>query len=482
MVDSGWTPISGCDLYCSMTERHHAQLTLAAIVLYGIAVKSPDELMDPELRRVDAVLDDPVLVDVVFAAMQKRWPQSAKRGRRGTPAEVTLRMLVLRRFRDWTFERLEWEVTGNIAYRRFCRIDGQKVPDAKTMIRLEHLLSGETLDRVFRRVTDIAVERKVTTGRKMRVDTTVVEAPIHYPTDSSLCSDMVRVLRRNFERIVAAGVQLPFKLRRVGRAVSRRAREIGEALRLRGDAAREAIKKPYRGLLRITGRLLRQAHVAVQTIDAGIKKMRGTRRRVALRARAALAQMVPRGKQVVRQARLRVFRGVTDSAGKLISVFVPDAQILRRGKLHRPTEFGVMAKVQESDGGIITDIRVVPEKVDMPLLVPSVEKHIEVFGKAPTLVATDRGFHSTVGEQRIKELGVKRAVIPKPGYRSKERKLLEKKRWFRRGRAWRAGGEARISQLKRRFGMARTPNRTANGTQRTVVWAGIANNLAVMAR
>lgn len=465
-----------------MTERHHAQLSLAAIVLYGIAIKSPEELMDPELRRVDGILADAELVDIVFAAMQRRWPQSAKRGRKGTPAEVALRMLVLRKLRDWTFERLEWEVTGNIAYRRFCRIDGQKVPDAKTVIRLEQLLSGDVLDLIFRRIADLSVERKVTRGRKMRVDTTVVEAPIHYPTDSSLCEDIVRVIQRNFARVVAAGVKLPFHFRRVGRAVSRRAREIGEALRRRGDAARAALKKPYRGLLRTTSRLLRQAERAVTSLDRGIRRMTNARRRTAARVRASLARFIPLGKQVVRQTRARVFRGITDSPGKLISVFVPDAQILRRGKLHRPTEFGMLTKVQEADGGIITDIRLVPEKADAPLLVPSVETHIEIFGKAPTLVATDRGFHSTAGEQRIQELGVKRAVIPKPGYRSKDRKLLEKQRWFRRGRAWRAGGEARISRLKRRFGMARSRNRAANGMQRTVVWAGIANNLAVMAR
>jgi IS5 family transposase len=220
----------------------------------------------------------------------------------------------------------------------------------------------------------------------------------------------------------------------------------------------------------------------VRSVDQQLSRLGASRRTAATKARAALRRIIPLGQQVVRQARLRLFRGITDSAGKLISVFAPYAQILRRGKLHKPTEFGVMAKVQEADGGIVTDIRVVPEKMDAPLLVPSVEKHIAVFGKAPWLVATDRGFYSTEGERGIHALGVKRAVVPKPGYRSESRKLLENERWFRRGRAWRAGGEARISRLKRRFGMARTPNRTTNGMQRTVVWAGIANNLAVMAR
>lgn len=465
-----------------MTERQHAQLTLTSIVLYGLAIASPDELMDPELRRVDGLLDDKQLVDVVFEAMQNRWAQSAKRGRRGTPAEVALRMLVLRKLRGWTFDRLEWEVTGNIAYRRFCRLDSRKVPDAKTMIRIEQLLGGETLRRIFQRVTAISIEKRVTTGRKMRVDTTVVEAPIHYPTDSSICEDIVRVIRRTFERVAAAGVKLPFRLRRVGRAVSRRARQIGEALRLRGEKAKEAIKKPYRGLLRITGRLVRQAEQAVIHLGRGLKKMRTAQHAVAERARKELSRLAPLAKQVVKQARARVFRGITTSAEKLISVFEPYAQILRRGKLYRPTEFGVNVKVQEADGGIITDIAVVPEKNDTPLLVPSVEKHIEVFGRAPRMVSTDRGFHSIEGERRIQELGVKRAVIPKPGYRSASRKGHEKQRWFQRGRAWRAGGEARISRLKRRFGMARTANHGEEGMNRTVIWAGIANNLTVMAR
>ena len=109
----------------------------------------------------------------------------------------------------------------------------------------------------------MTVEEGTTRGRKMRVDTTVVEAPIRHPTDSRLCEDAVRVLRRNLVRLVGAGVRLPFRLRNVHRAVCRRAREIAQALRLRGERAMEAIKKPYRGLLRITARLVRQAEHAI---------------------------------------------------------------------------------------------------------------------------------------------------------------------------------------------------------------------------
>jgi IS5 family transposase len=155
---------------------------------------------------------------------------------------------------------------------------------------------------------------------------------------------------------------------------------------------------------------------------------------------------------------------------------------MRRGKLHRPTEFGALVKVQEAEGGIVTDIAVVSTNHDSQLLVPSVERHIAIFDRPPHLAATDRGFFSTDGERRISELGVKRPAIPHCGYRSKERIAHEKQRWFRRGRAWRAGGEARINRLKHHFGMARSRYRGESGMKRTVYWAAISNNLVAIGR
>jgi IS5 family transposase len=389
--------------------------------------------------------------------------------------------LVLKHIKSWSYDQLEWEVTGNVVYRRFCRIDGTKVPDAKTMIRQSKLLEGPALRALFDRVVGISIENKATLGRKMRIDTTVVEAPIRYPTDSGLLEDAVRVVYRNMRRLLDAGIKLPRKLVDVGRSVTRRCNEIKQALRKKGDEAREAIKKPYRRLLRITGRLIRHAGQAVDAANSQIKRWAEEKKKKAARALSKLETFLPRARQVIRQTRARIVRGVTKSPGKLISIFEPHAQILRRGKLHKPTEFGNVVKVQESENGIITDIGVVPEKQDSPLLVPAVERHIDLFGHAPKVAATDRGFHSGKGERRIKELGVHHAAIPKPGHRSPKRLAHERQRWFKRGRAWRAGGEARISRLKNYFGMQRSPYRGRLGTERTALWAGIANNLVVVA-
>jgi IS5 family transposase len=217
--------------------------------------------MDPVLRRVDDVLEDEELVDRVVDALRGRFEHSANRGRRGTPAEVALRMLVLKHLRNWSYEQLEWEVTGNLVYRYFCRIDGGKVPDAKTMVRLGQLLEGDALKALFSRVVEQAVKRRVTRGRKMRVDTTVVETPVRYPSDSRLCEDVTEVVCREIARLRSAGVAAPASFRNVRRSVRRRSREITQASRRPGnrEARRRALRKPYRRLLAITRRVLRQA-------------------------------------------------------------------------------------------------------------------------------------------------------------------------------------------------------------------------------
>lgn len=164
-----------------------------------------------------------------------------------------------------------------------------------------------------------------------------------------------------------------------------------------------------------------------------------------------------------------------------MSIFEPDARILRRGKLRKPTEFGSMALVREVEGGIVAGADVVTAH-DTELLAPSVDQHVEQFDRSPHLVAVDRGFYSQRGERTIRDdYGVTQPVTPKPGYRSAERIDHERQRWFRRGRAWRSGGEARIGRLKNTFGMARSRYRGPGGPQRTAHWAAIANNLAAIA-
>jgi len=435
--------------------------------------------MDPKLRRIDELLNDDTLVDGVVEAMRGRFAQSGRRGRYGTPAEVALRLLVLKHLKGWSYEQLEWEVTGNLVYRYFCRIDGGKVPDAKTMVRLGQLLDSEVLQALFDRVVALAAQRRVTRGKKMRVDTTVVETPIRHPSDSRLCEDVTQVLCREIERARSEGVTAPRGFRHVHRSVGRRQREITQISRkpLNRDAKRRALRRPYGRLLAITRRVVRQAEQAVKRARRRWQRLSGRARRGV----QTMRRMIKLGRRVVAQTKLRVFKGITDSATKIVSVFEPDTRILRRGKVHKPTEFGQMVKVQEAEGGIVTDVAVVTAH-DSKLLVASVEHHKRVFGRVPRVVATDRGFFSLDNVRDVAAMGVRCVAVPKPGHRSADRVAHERTRSFRRARAWRAGGEARIARLKHTFGMHRTRYRGSAGVARSAYWAGIANNLIAIGR
>jgi len=464
-----------------MIRARYRQLALAQLVLFGV-VADPRALMDPLLSRIDALLDDEEMVETVLGALRRRRKRSATCGRHGTPAEVVLRILVLRHIKDWTFDQLEWEVRGNIAYRAFCRIDAHSVPDAKTMIRLERVLDGPHLRAIFERIVALGIQRRASRGTRARIDTTVVEAPIRHPTDSRLLEDAVRVLSRHIRRIARGGVRLLHPPRDRKRSIQRRARAIAAILRQRGDKARRAIVRPYRELMVIARSVIRDARDALDRAKAVRKRMhQGACSPIEASIRA-LETFIPRASSVVRQTRARIIRGITNSKDKLISIFEPYAQILRRGKPHKPTEFGLLVKIQESDGGLVTDVGEVPGKADAPLLVPSIERHIAVFGHAPRLAATDRGFYSDEGEAALKRMGLTTAAIPKPGYRSAARIEEENRRAFRRARAWRAGGEARIAHLKHDFGMHRTRCKGPTAIFRTIHWASIANNLNVIAR
>src|SRR5215831_6643234 len=159
------------------------------------------ELWEPWMRAVDGLLEDDELLGAVFEAQGQRHSQSRTRGRRQTPAEVVLRMLILKHVRNWSYETLEREVRANVVYRSFCRIGMEKVPDAKTLVRLGQVIGAKTIAELHDRIVAIAKDRGVVEGRKMRVDTTVVETNIHYPTDSGLLSDGARVLTRTMKKI-----------------------------------------------------------------------------------------------------------------------------------------------------------------------------------------------------------------------------------------------------------------------------------------
>jgi IS5 family transposase len=450
----------------------------------GLIAEQTSDLWEPWMRQADRVLEDEQLISAVYHALLKRRPKSRTRGRLGTPAEIVLRLLILKHIRNWSFEVVEREVRGNLVYREFTRVGAAKVPDAKSLGRQALALGPEVIEQIHRRMVQLALENRVIEGRRMRVDTTVVETNIHYPTDSGLLGDGTRVLTRLMKKVTVIAGTAGTKMRDRMRSVQRRVMEIGGAARIKGEQGKEKLNGIYTKLLAITARVVRQAKRFSAEIADGIKRSADTGKQAVLAGlKDQIDTMVLRTSQVMQQAKARVFDGDTHVGGKILSVFEPSTEVIRKGKASKPTEFGKMVKVQEAEHQIIIDFEVYDKKPnDSDLLIPSIEAHEKRIGRTPDLVATDAGFYSAKNEAKAEEMGVQRISIPNHSTKSAARRQYQKQRWFKKGQKWRTGCEGRISLLKRRHGLNRSRYKEEDGMKRWVGFGIIADNLINIGR
>jgi len=374
---------------------------------------------------------------------------------------------------------LEREVRANLVYRQFTRVGAQKVPDAKTLGKLALALGPKIIEQIHARVVAIACEKRIVRGRRLRVDTTVVETDIHYPTDSSLLGDGVRVLTRTMQRIAQIAGRAGTQLRDRTRAVGYQVRQIARASRSRVPQSQERLKACYRKWLYHTARVVGQAKRFAQEVAAGRKRARAVREQIRLEASSAyLERMIALVRQVMHQTRERLFKGNTHVPGKLVSLFEPHTEVIRKGKASKPTEFGKMVKIQEAEAQIVTHYEVYSERPsDCDLLLPAIAVHEQLLHRSPYLVTADAAFFSQRNETAAHACGVKRVAVPNRSTKSAERKRLEKKRWFRNAQRWRTGCEGRISLLKRRHGLNRCRYKGLPGIQRWVGLGVIADNL-----
>lgn len=429
------------------------------------------DLWEPWMRHADQIIEDDGLIEIVQAALNRRCQKSKTRGRTGTPADVVLRLLILKHIRDWSFEETAREVRANLVYREFTRIGAGAVPDDKSISRFARSLGPEVVEKLHQRIVSIAQEKKVVQGRKLRVDTTVVETNIHYPTDSTLLNDGVRVLTRVMKKVSEVAGAVKTQVRDRTRSVKRRILEIARASRDKSEKGQEKLKAAYGKLMEVTSRVVCQA----KKFSA---ELANKRRTVLKRAKKQRDEIIPRLRQVLRQTRQRVVGGDTRAEGKVVSLFEPDTEVIRKGKAGKPTEFGKLVKVQEAENQIVTDYVVYDRRPsDSEWLTPAIERHVQQFGHAPALAAADAGFFSAANEARAEQLGVKWVAVPSQSTKSAQRKQTQKKRWFKKAQAWRTGCEGRISVLKRRHGMNRSRYKGTDGMRRFVGLGVIADNL-----
>ena len=403
------------------------------------------------------------------------------KGRCALPLVVTGCLAVVRRLMGWSYRVLADEVKTSAGWRWVCQLYAQPMPNFRTICDRETLLRPKTIRLIHAKVVELGQATGVTTGRRLRLDSSVIDSNIHYPTDSSLLNDAARVLSRLIRHARDLVRPTPPTEKAWFRDRHRQARRLA---RLIAQYAKRPRKKPEKSSPKLYLHLIR----LVETLVDQVRQIQPHLARLTDLAAFGLQEMfeqyVPLVQRVIDQTRQRVLEGVAvPAAEKVVSLFEPHTAIIRRGKAKpHDTEFGHKLWYAEVDGGLISEYRLLTgNPSDADQFVPSLKAHRRQFGKAPHEVSGDRGVYSPENERQARTLGVRRVCLPQPGFKSKARDRRERQPWFRAARRFRNGIEGRISHLRRARGLRRCLNHGLAGLERWVGWGIIANNLAVIA-
>lgn len=430
-----------------------------------------DQLLPPqactlsdELTAVDAHLADERFFDPYLQRFR------TVIGRPTVPVETYLRLMYLKHRYRVGYEMLVREVTDSLHWRRFCHLAlDAPVPHPTTLSKLTRKYGPDVVHELNRLLVQRASTHKLLRSRKLRVDTTVVQAPIDYPTDIGLLADSARVVTRTVRQLHTAGAAVRTAFRSRARSIKRALATVGRSLRTRTDEAKAAVLTQTARVLRCTRQLSRQAqHVLRNSRPVG-QQINATTAAVIRRTRLRLGRQLQLTARVMAQARMRI-RGTTTIPDRVVSVFDPEARPIRRGKLSMKTEFGYKALLTETEDRVITHYEVHqgnPE--DGGLLASALAGHTQTIPRTPDVVATDRGFGSKNNETLLRNAGVKRISLPYKGRQGAARAAHERQRWFRRHQRWRSGQEATISLGSRKYEWRHSHLRGRDGAD---IWIG----------
>jgi transposase, IS5 family len=433
------------------------------VTLWELLLPEEAKRLPAELAQIDAYLGDERFVAPWRALFDRRL------GRPSVPVDTLLRLLYLKHRYGLGYESLCREVADSISWRRFCRVGlDRPVPHPTTLIKLVRRAGPEVVEQLNQALLVKLTQDKLLRARKLRVDTTVVEADIAHPTDADLLEHAVRKLGGLVRRVKARGAASRTRFRDRGRAAGRRMKQLARTLRRRTGAAMAEVD-------RLTGQVAQIARHTLREVQV-----------VARNARRALGRQPADGRLGRLVGELEATIGLTGRllaqtdqrlAGdrvipdRVVSLADPDARPIRKGKPGRPTEFGYTLLLAEDERGFIANHQVQQgNPPDAPQLLPAVGRVIAVTGRLPGTVVGDRGFGTAANDQAVAALGVRRVGLQRNGTPGKARLALERTRRFKRMRNWRVGIEARISHLKRAFGLRRTRLRRLGGAR---IWVGL---------
>ena len=457
-------------------------------LVWGQAESLWDEALPVEVRQLpeelaalDRLLSDPALLAPIVARFRREVDEQQRAvltdGRPTIAMETYVRLMVLKQRYRWGYRVLVAEVSDSIHLRRFCRISlSERVPDESTVRKLTRRLGAETVSELTRALIVKARREQRFRPRAVRIDSTVVEGDVRYPTDAGLAWHGVRALAREGRKLAGRIGETKRRVRDRSRAMGRRLRAITRTIRRRSGAAKAEVLK----LTAQTGALLeRSISEASRLAGVARRRARGRGAQAKLKAAARLEQLADRCEQVSRQIRQRVAgEPISD---RLVSLADPDARPIRKGKLGKPTEFGYVTQLAEvtehtkrGARGLIVPAATAHGNPIENTLLPDTVAQLRRLAISPREVALDGGFQPDPTSEALAELAPQRVFIA-------GRQEPHSKRTKRRLSRYRTGKEGRISHLKRRYGLHRSRLKGAAGQRIWTEWAILAYNADTLA-
>lgn len=405
---------------------------------------NPHFNISEDYQIIDQVLNNE---DIVLR-LAKDFPDSII-GRPRTAVEQALRFLVLKHQKGLDYRSLARTLQVNLEDRWFCKINAGDDYCFKTIQNQLSCISEKTIKDINDQIMKEARIRKLTKGKRMRVDSTVTESNIHYPTDASLISDSVRIITRTLTKfkIVPKGYrnfkkkikQQIFKIRNIGRKNKEAKAKAIKEMVVMGKIVMNKISKIRKKIIKEQGQLLKTIIEQTEKVLSGEK-----------------------------------------IKNRIVSIFEPTARPIVKGKAGKPCEFGHLVQIQE-DERFITNWNINNEN-DAKFLPQAIDNHQRLYGKPPKEIATDRGYYSQDNKDYAEKAGVKHISLPKKGKLNQTEKEFQATTKFKELQRFRAGGEAKISWLKRTYQLDRCLYKGNSGMD---LWVGsgiIACNLATIAK
>lgn len=427
-----------------------------------------------DLAALDLLLSDPGLLAPICGGWER---QARARGRPTISMQTYVRLMVIKHRTGWGYETLMREVSDSLHLRRFCLIGlGERVPDESTVRKLTRRLGAGVVNEITRMVIEKARRETRFRPRAARIDSTVVEADVRYPTDSGLALDSARVLAREARKLLAKVGKDAGRVRDRSRAIGRRVRAMTRTLgRRTGERKRQVLEFTEQA-----GKLVeRSIREAKRLVVVARRRARGRGAQAKLAQIRKLEAFIERSERVAGQIRKRM-RGERIT-NRLISIFDPDARPIRKGKLGKPNEFGFVAQICEVTENTKRGARglIIPASSELgnpaeDTLLPDTVAELERLGISLREVALDGGFNVGPTRQALAPLEPERTFIAgrqQPGSRRTQRRLAR----------YRTGSEGRISHLKRGYGLRRSRLKDHQGMQAWTGWAILTYNLETLA-